>query len=154
MVAGITRLRRPFLGEILAGEPDRIGDGIDLDELAEGRRAFQPLRNLAIAKEHHVSVRAATCLECRHAVAPQTMLDLQAGNSLLDVRDGGPCRPLICGQPPKTPFGPAIQPHELHSTVQPIQLWSGDAMRSHRAWWESINYYRRRSPRQETHLNP
>src|SRR6516162_7370682 len=102
MLAAIACLRRPFLGEIFAGDADRISDGINLDELAEGRRAFQPLRNLAIAKEHDVSVQPATGLERGHAVGPQTMLQLQPGNPLLDVRDGGSRRPLVCVQAPET----------------------------------------------------
>ena len=36
MLAAIARLRRPFLGEILADEPGRVGDWINLNELAEG----------------------------------------------------------------------------------------------------------------------
>jgi len=128
MVAGITRLRRPFLGEIFADEPDRIGDGIDLDELAEGRRAFQPLRDFAIAKEHDVSVQPATGLERGHVVGPQTVFELQAGNSLLDVRDGGSIRLLVCVQAPETALGLAMQLHKSDSTAQPIQLWRSHAM--------------------------
>src|SRR5215470_17078512 len=111
MMAAITRLRRPFLGEIRADEPERISDGIDLDELAEGRRAFQPLRNLAVSEEHDVSVQPATGLERAHVVGPHTMLDLQPSNPLLDVRDGGSRRPLVGVQTPETALRATMQRH-------------------------------------------
>jgi len=133
MVASITRLRRPFLGEIFADEPDRIADGIELDELAEGRRALQPLRNLTIAKEHDVSVQPAAGLERGHVVGPHTMLDLQPGSPLLDVRDGASRRALVCVQAPETLPRPTMQFDEPHRIIQPVQLCSGHAMGRHRA---------------------
>src|SRR5262249_9189035 len=117
MLAAIARLRRSFLREILASEAAWIADRINPDELTEGGRACQAVRDLAITTEHYVGVQAASGLKYRHIVGPQTTVELQAGNSLLDVRDGRSCRPLVCVQQPETAVRLAMQFDEPHGTA-------------------------------------
>ena len=69
-VAAIARLRRSFLGEVLTSETARIGDGINLDELAEGARPFQTLCDVATPDECDMSVQSATGLKRRHEWHP------------------------------------------------------------------------------------
>jgi hypothetical protein len=76
-----------------------------------------------------VGVQSTTGLKRRYVIGPQTMFDLQPGNSFLDVRDSGSCRPLVCVQQPETSLGLAMQLHQPHGTAQPVQFWSSDAMR-------------------------
>src|SRR4029077_9231324 len=116
-LAAIARLRCPFLGEILASEAARIADRINLDELAEGRRAFQALCDFAIADERDVSVQPATALKRRHAIGPQTVFDLQPSDPLPDGCYGVSSRPLVCVQPPETSPGLAMQLHKPHGTA-------------------------------------
>ena len=69
-MAAIARLRRSFLGEVLTSETARIGDGINLDELAEGPRPFQTLCDVATPDECDMSVQSATGLKRRHEWHP------------------------------------------------------------------------------------
>jgi hypothetical protein len=76
MLATISSLRRALFGKILAHQSFMISDRLNVDDLAELLRSFQPPSDFGCADEDDVGVKTAATFEDRNTVGLQMILRL------------------------------------------------------------------------------